>query len=144
MAISDSEKIDRILKAYVQEVQAWARDDFKYAMARSNMSGERVVEKKTEEKSTKEKRTKEKSAKEKSTKEKSAGEKSTEEQSTGRDRTGEDSAELIFVMRRKPCNFDSLANRITKLTARYRRKYKIALQPAFQWEEENCGEAVEI
>ncbi len=114
MAISDSEKIDRILKAYVLEVQAWARDDFKYAMARSNMSGERAAEKKTEEKKAR------------------------------RDRTWEDSAELIFVMRRKPCNFDFLANRITKLTARYRRKYKIALQPAFQWEEENCREAVEI
>lgn len=40
--------------------------------------------------------------------------------------------------------FDSLASRITKLTARYHRKYKMALQPAFQWEEENCREAVEI
>lgn len=92
MMISDSEKIDRILKAYVLEVQAWASDDFKYAMARSNM-----LEK----------------------------------------RARDDCAELIFVMRRKPRDFDSLTNRITKLTARYRRKYKIALQPAFQWEEEN-------
>lgn len=104
MAITDSEKIDRILKAYVLEVQAWASEDFKYAMARSNML----------------------------------------EEIAGGNRAGEDSTELIFVMRRKPRNFDSLTNRITKLTARYCRKYKIALQPAFQWEEENYRESVEI
>ena len=99
MGIADSEKLDRILKAYVLEVQSWASDDFKYAMARSN-----IIEEKSE----------------------------------------EGSAELIFVMRRKPQDFVFLSNRITKLTARYRRKYKILLQPAFQWEEEGCCEAVEI
>lgn len=92
MAISDSEKIDRILKACVLEVQACASDDFKYAMARSNILEEK---------------------------------------------SGDDSAELIFVMRRKPRDFDFLTSRITKLTARYRRKYNIVLQPAFQWEEES-------
>ncbi len=99
MAISDSEKLDRILKAYVLEVQLWASEDFKYAMARSN-----ILEEKSE----------------------------------------EDSAELIFVMRRKPRDFTVLSNRITKLTARYSRKYKIALQPAFRWEEEDCCDAVKM
>lgn len=99
MAISDSEKLDRILKAYVLEVQSWASEDFKYAMARSN-----ILEEKSE----------------------------------------DDSAELIFVMHRKPRDFTALSNRITKLTARYSRKYKIVLQPAFRWEEENCSEAIEI
>lgn len=99
MAISDSEKLDRILRACVLEVQACASDDFKYAMARSDMIEER---------------------------------------------SGEDSAELIFVMHRKPRDFDSLANRITKLTARYRKKYKIALQSAFQWEEEDHCKVAEM
>ncbi len=99
MGISDREKLDRILKAYVLEIQSWASDDFKYAMARSDIIEEKF---------------------------------------------GEDSAELIFVMRRKPQDFVFLSKRITKLTARYRRKYKIILQPAFQWEEEDCCEAVEI
>lgn len=99
MSIADSEKLDRILKAYVLEVQSWANDDFRYAMARSNIIEERSMD---------------------------------------------DSAELIFVMRRKPQDFAFLSNRITKLTASYRRKYKIALRPAFQWEDEGCCEAVEI
>lgn len=91
MAISDSEKIDRILKACVLEVQVWASDDFKYAMARSD-----IVE----------------------------------------ERSGEDSAELIFVMRRRPRNLESLTNRIAKLTTQYHRRYKIVLRPVFQWEED--------
>lgn len=99
MSIADSEKLDRILKAYVLEVQSWANDDFQYAMARSNIIEERSMD---------------------------------------------DSAELIFVMRRKPQDFAFLSNRITKLTASYRRKYKIALRPAFRWEDEGCCEAVEI
>lgn len=99
MAISDSEKLDRILKAYVLEVQSWASEEFKYAMAWSNFIGEMFKE---------------------------------------------DSAELIFVMRKKPRDFACLSNRITKLTARYSRRYKITLQPAFRWEEEDCCEAVEI
>lgn len=88
MAISDSERLDRILKAYVLEVQSWASDDFKYAMARSD-----VLE----------------------------------------DRSGKESAELIFVMSRKPRDFVCLSNRITKLTVRYSRKYKMTLQPVFRW-----------
>ncbi len=99
MAISDSEKLDRILKAYVLEVQSWANEEFKYAMARSS-----IIE----------------------------------------EMSGEDSAELIFVMRKKPQDFAFLSNRITKLTARYSRKYKIALRPAFRWEEEDCCEMVEV
>lgn len=99
MGICDSEKLDRILRAYVSEVQSWANEDFRYAMARSNMIEEKF---------------------------------------------GEDSAELVFVMRRKPQDFVFLSTKITKLTARYRRKYKIALRPAFQWEEEGCCEAIEI
>lgn len=94
MSISDSEKLDRILKAYVLEVQAWAGDEFKYAMARSYILEEK---------------------------------------------SGEDSAELVFVMRRKPRDFESLTKKIAKLTNKYRRKYRIALQPSFQWEEENGG-----
>ena len=41
MGIADSEKLDRILKAYVLEVQSWASDDFKYAMARGNIIEEK-------------------------------------------------------------------------------------------------------
>lgn len=99
MGISDSAKLDRILKAYVLEIQSWANEDFKYAMARSDMIEEK---------------------------------------------SGTDRAELLFVMRRKPQDFVILSSRITKLTARYRQKYNIALLPAFQWEDEGCCEAVEI
>lgn len=97
MAITDSEKLDRILKAYVQEVQSWENDNFQYAMARSDVSEERAQE----------------------------------------ERTQENSAELLFVMRKRPRDFDFLLKRITKLTAKYSRKYKIALQTAFRWEDED-------
>lgn len=35
MAVSQSEKLDQILKAYTLEVQTWLHDNFKYAAARS-------------------------------------------------------------------------------------------------------------
>ena len=112
MAFEDREKLDRVLNELVLEVQSWARENFKYAMARSNIVGEisgEVI-----------------FAKEEPIK------KGQEE-----NKSGEDVAELVFVMGKKPGNFALFSNRITKLVARYRRKYNIIFQLVFQWEEED-------
>lgn len=116
MAFEDREKLDQVLNELVLEVQLWARGNFKYAMARSNIAGEisgKVI-----------------SAIEGPIKEK-------KEENPEEKKCGGDVAELIFVMGKKPEDFPFLLNKITKLTDRYRKKYKIIVRPVFRWEEEN-------
>ena len=93
MAVSQSEKLDQILKAYTLEVQTWLHDNFKYAAARSC-----VLEKA------------------------SFG---------GR-------AELMIVFYKKPQDIGFLMKKITKLTTKYNKQYKIAIQPVLQWENEEA------
>ena len=93
MAVSQSEKLDHILKAYILDVQSWLHDNFKYAAARSCILEETSFEVR---------------------------------------------AELKIVMYKKPQDIEFLIQKINKLTTKYNKKYKIAIQPVLQWESEEA------
>lgn len=93
MAVSQSEKLDQILKAYILEVRTWLHDNFKYAAARSCILEEASFEVR---------------------------------------------AELMIVMYKKPQDIGFLMKKISKLTTKYNKQYKIAIQPVLQWENEEA------